>query len=77
MNKLKLLFTEYSILHVFLDIITFRLELCSKEKAQQRLKKCLVCEFIEKVPFKRCLICGCFLKIKTRISKSKCPDRIW
>ena len=45
------------------EIINHRWELCSG------------CEFLTKM--NRCKKCGCFMKIKTRVAKMKCPVDKW
>jgi hypothetical protein len=51
--------------------------LVNKEsRSQQRIAVCLDCEHLKK-PLNRCELCGCFMNIKTRIYKSKCPKGLW
>lgn len=45
-----------------------------EEEAERRLKICFGCPHLNKT---RCGKCGCFLKVKTRSPKSKCPDNRW
>lgn len=40
-----------------------------------RYNICLKCEYF--TPKKRCRKCGCFMKIKTRSTKAKCPLKYW
>ncbi len=75
--KIKLLFTEYSILNVIWDIVTFKLKLATERLAQARMNSCLKCGFIRIYPLKSCSICGCLLKLKTRVYKSSCPEGKW
>lgn len=42
---------------------------------QQRLKVCLTCPRLSKL--KRCLECGCFVNLKTRLTTEKCPLVKW
>jgi hypothetical protein len=46
------------------------------EIAQSRLEICQGCEFFKKNG-SRCKKCGCFMKLKTLIEKSKCPIGKW
>ena len=40
-----------------------------------RINLCKNCEFLKK--HTRCEKCGCFMKIKTRLSPAKCPIVKW
>jgi hypothetical protein len=46
------------------------------EIAQSRLEICQGCEFFKKNG-SRCKKCGCFMKLKTLIEKSRCPIGKW
>ncbi len=44
--------------------------------ANSRYETCKKCEhFLPK--FKRCKLCGCFMKIKTKIIFTECPIKKW
>lgn len=47
-----------------------------EEIAEYRLKICQGCEFFKKNG-SRCKKCGCFMKLKTLIEKSRCPIGKW
>ena len=46
------------------------------ERYKQRLETCKRCESFNKT-FSRCKKCGCLMKIKAWITKSKCPLNKW
>jgi hypothetical protein len=43
--------------------------------AEQRLKICRQCEFLQR--FSRCAKCGCIMPIKARIPQMHCPIGKW
>ncbi|MFW1676457.1 DUF6171 family protein [Pontibacter sp. JAM-7] len=43
-------------------------------KAQQRLAICQTCEHFTG---KRCRVCGCFMKLKTKLENANCPKGKW
>jgi len=45
------------------DIVRYRINICQQ------------CPFLKK--HTRCEKCGCFMKVKTRIGSSKCPEGKW
>lgn len=40
-----------------------------------RINICMQCPFLKK--HTRCEKCGCFMKVKTRLGGSKCPEGKW
>jgi hypothetical protein len=44
--------------------------------AQERLDICNKCENLEK-NLDRCSVCGCFVKVKTKVSFEECPLHKW
>ena len=50
--------------------------LASSEEIKKRLKICEGCELLLK-PTYNCKVCGCFMKVKTRLKRSKCPKNKW
>ncbi len=50
--------------------------LTSAEETEKRFSTCLGCEFLL-VEQSRCLKCGCFMNLKTRLQASKCPIGKW
>jgi len=44
--------------------------------SEQRLKICEGCEYFQK-RLARCKVCGCFMKIKTKIPFADCPEGKW
>ena len=52
--------------------------LIDKSLGKKRLDVCIKCEKFEKAKWGvECTMCGCKLKIKTRIVASKCPLDKW
>ncbi len=47
-----------------------------KKTAEMRWKKCQGCTFLTKKT-SRCRKCGCFMKLKVKLKKAKCPIGIW
>jgi hypothetical protein len=52
-----------------------KVKFSSKDIIVSRNKICSKCEYIMK--FSRCKKCGCFMDIKTMLSKAKCPIGRW
>ncbi len=50
--------------------------LADQDIALYRMRICNTCEFLKK-PSTRCEKCGCFMKVKTRVGFSKCPEGKW
>lgn len=50
-------------------------KLASKEEHAKRMARCASCEFLTEN--KRCLKCGCFMELKSRLEGMKCPIAIW
>ena len=50
--------------------------LYDKNIIDERWAECEQCEFLIK-PTNSCKKCGCFMKIKTRVSLAKCPIGKW
>lgn len=48
----------------------------SEDEQKNRLSICQECEFFEKLN-SRCSQCGCFMKVKTKFTISKCPIQKW
>lgn len=77
---------EFQYLPNFLNAIWFIIRnlgiFCwvDKEIAQDRLKTCKNCKFCIKKSsnyFSRCIICACFLTLKTKISCADCSQNKW
>jgi len=47
-----------------------------EEIVKSRLEICNSCEFFVKSTV-QCRKCGCFMKLKTRLEKAKCPIKKW
>jgi hypothetical protein len=58
------------------DLTTITSGLVSKKIEEKRWKKCLDCTFLTK-HLNRCRKCGCFMKIKVKLKKARCPIGIW
>jgi hypothetical protein len=56
--------------------ITGEKVICSKEEISARLSICAKCEFFQASPMK-CLKCGCYLNLKTRLETEHCPISKW
>lgn len=50
--------------------------LVSEEKRLKRQELCNECSQFNK-DSKRCRMCGCFMEVKWRFTKSECPMNIW
>ena len=48
----------------------------SKGEAEARMKICMSCEEYIKEE-NRCNLCGCYMRVKTKIATEKCPIRKW
>jgi hypothetical protein len=48
----------------------------SKGEAEERMKICASCEEYIKEE-NRCNLCGCYMRVKTRIATEKCPIGKW
>ena len=49
-------------------------KICEGDELNKRLELCASCEYLIN---KRCLKCGCFIEVKTRLKTSKCPIGKW
>lgn len=58
------------------NVVSHGILLASPEEMEKRLGICLGCEFFH-VEYSRCLKCGCFMNMKTRLQASKCPVDKW
>lgn len=47
-----------------------------KDKVEQRLAICRECPYF-RAATEQCRKCGCFMKLKTRLEKSRCPIGKW
>ena len=47
----------------------------SKEIEKKRFDHCKSCTFLRDL--NRCTKCGCFMKMKVKFKKAKCPIGIW
>jgi hypothetical protein len=47
---------------------------CEGDELNKRLELCSSCEYLIN---NRCLKCGCFVEVKTRLATSKCPISKW
>jgi hypothetical protein len=45
-------------------------------KAQSRFDICKQCTFFNST-LARCSVCGCFMKVKVKLSGTSCPDGKW
>ena len=50
-------------------------KLADKKVQKKRYNDCLNCSHL--TPKGRCDICGCFMKVKTRVETAKCPLSLW
>lgn len=50
--------------------------LASEEEREKRFDICVACEFLMHKQ-SRCLKCGCYMNLKTRLKVSKCPIGKW
>lgn len=58
------------------NAVTNGVILASQEEMEKRFSICLGCEFLI-AEHSRCLKCGCFMNMKTRLKVSKCPVNKW
>lgn len=50
--------------------------LASQEEMEKRFNLCVACEYL--IPEQsRCIKCGCYMNMKTRLQASKCPINKW
>ncbi len=67
---------------VFTQALTRGTVMASEEITKERWDICFNCEHFLKEPENsvlpyRCKLCGCGMKIKTRIASAKCPANKW
>tara|TARA_B100001029_G_scaffold122548_1_gene101945 strand:- start:490 stop:756 length:267 start_codon:yes stop_codon:yes gene_type:complete len=74
-----LFFGGYLIFQYFLGIIIDKKIIVKPIIQIKRLKICYECEHIrlKNTLYQRCVICGCFLKPKTKLINQKCPIGKW
>ena len=58
------------------NAVTNGVILASQQTMEKRFSICLGCEFLQP-DHSRCLKCGCFMNMKTRLDASKCPVGKW
>ena len=67
---------KYNITDAMKDLLTGNLELAPPETVKARLAICDTCEAKNKI-LHVCTACGCFLPMKTKLTKSVCPFELW
>jgi hypothetical protein len=58
------------------DIVNPNAEYVPEEEAKRRLSFCETCPSLIKFTH-QCKECGCFMKLKTKLSKAECPLGKW
>lgn len=67
---------NYTILHVFKDLVTGKLKFAAKNDVAERLSICNQCE-VQNTKTHTCTACGCWLPAKARLENSSCPMELW
>jgi hypothetical protein len=67
---------SYNIIDVFKDLVTGKIKFATRVVANSRFAECIKCEVFNS-KLNTCTICGCFMKIKTKLGKSTCPMEKW
>lgn len=57
--------------------IKFRIHDTKSIEYKHRLGHCMECKYMKRGLFKRCSVCSCFIKLKTRFKSESCPLYIW
>lgn len=65
----------YTAINAAKDVITGNLKLLDKRDSDARYKICQACPHL--VVGHRCGLCGCYMPVKTRLTKATCPDKRW
>lgn len=58
------------------DLFNKNLEHVSDVTSKERLAICADCPFYIKATT-QCKLCGCFMKLKTKLPNAACPDHRW
>jgi hypothetical protein len=58
------------------DYLSQHTEYCTEEEAENRYSICLSCPELINLT-KTCKKCGCFMTVKTKLEKARCPIGKW
>lgn len=58
------------------DVLAGKLQLSSKELAEERMKVCRGCPAFKKLT-RQCSLCGCQLDLKVKVLRAECPIGMW
>jgi hypothetical protein len=66
----------YNVFDAAKDAVTGNLERVTSEVKQSRLDVCKTCDHFKKIS-RQCELCGCFLDLKTELTRAECPIKKW
>jgi hypothetical protein len=66
----------YSVFDVIRDVLTGNITFVPANIRTERYDQCKQCPmFLNQT--KRCSVCGCFMPLKTKLTKAECPVGLW
>lgn len=66
----------YGLKELTLDALKLNVKVAPVELSEARYAVCLVCPSLGK-DTKKCGQCGCFMPVKTKLTKATCPAKKW
>lgn len=67
----------YSLKDAVKDALKLNLQILPVEASDARFKICQACPFYNEKGNKKCSKCGCYMPVKTKLTKASCPVRKW
>lgn len=67
----------YSLKDVVKDALSLNLLMLPADAAKARLDMCEACTSIYNPVSKKCGKCGCYMPVKTKLTKATCPLKKW
>lgn len=58
------------------DAVKGTIQIAGAELAEQRYAICQECPFLKK-DSRKCAKCGCFMPVKTKLTRASCPIKKW
>ena len=66
---------EYGIKQLTIDALKLDVQIAPEELSKARLAICESCPFY--LNTKKCQRCGCYMPVKTKLTKATCPVKKW
>ena len=66
----------YGLKEMTIDALTGNLQVAPEELSKARFAICEQCPFLNTTT-KKCQRCGCYMPVKTKLTKATCPVKKW